>query len=199
MSGSPSTAVLASSPSDVAKPKPVPGWKQLSRLLPYIIRFKGQVAFGMVALGLMGLVGTLQPLVFGVIMDCLSGNAQPLGQLGQTSPWLLHTLRSRLSPSSKRTLVDLLHGGHRHRCAEGCLLLLVALDSDRILARHRVRLAQRPSRPAHGHGARVLRSQPDRRTDVARHQRPERRAHGARARASCTAPPLWLPWCWLSP
>ena len=104
MSGSPSTAVLASSPSDVAKPKPVPGWKQLSRLLPYITRFKGQVAFGMVGLGLMGLVGTLQPLVFGVIMDCLSGNAQPLGQLGQTSPWLLHTLVHGYAPSSKRTL-----------------------------------------------------------------------------------------------
>ena len=92
MSGSPSTAVLASSPSDVAKPKPVSGWKQLARLLPYITRFKGQVAFGMVGLGLMGLVGTLQPLVFGVIMDCLSGNAQPLGQLGQTSSRLLHAL-----------------------------------------------------------------------------------------------------------
>ena len=58
----------------------------------------------MVGLGLMGLVGTLQPLVFGVIMDCLSGNAQPLGQLGQTSPWLLHTLVHGYAPSSKRTL-----------------------------------------------------------------------------------------------
>ena len=181
MSGSPSTAVLASSPSDVAKPKPVPGWKQLSRLLPYITRFKGQVAFGMVGLGLMGIVGTLQPLAFGVIMDCLSGNAQPLGQLGQTSPWLLHTLVHGYAPSSERTLAIYCLVAIAIVALKGVFLLLVALGSDRHFARHRIRLAQRSAGPAAGDGAGILRAQPHRRTDVARHQRSEPGAHGARA------------------
>jgi len=84
--------------------KPVPGWKHLAKLLPYIARCKGQVAVGLVALAAMGFVGTLQPLVFGVIMDCLSGNAQPLGRLGQTSPALAHLIPAYY-PSSVRTLV----------------------------------------------------------------------------------------------
>jgi ATP-binding cassette, subfamily B, multidrug efflux pump len=65
---------------------------------------KGQVAIGMLALALMGIVGTLMPLAFGVIMDCLSGNPQPLGRLTQISPrvtgWLVHGYE----PYSKRTL-----------------------------------------------------------------------------------------------
>jgi ATP-binding cassette, subfamily B, multidrug efflux pump len=86
------------------KSKTTAGWKQLANLLPYIARFKGQVAIGLVTLAAMGFVGTLQPLVFGVILDCLSGNAKPLGRLGQTSPEL-----ARLIPyyqaSSARTLI----------------------------------------------------------------------------------------------
>jgi ATP-binding cassette subfamily B multidrug efflux pump len=87
-----------------SRPKTVPGWKQLAKLLPYLARCKGQVAVGMVALTAMGFVGTLQPLVFGVIMDCLSGNAQPLGRLGQTSPALAHLIPA-YQPSSVRTLI----------------------------------------------------------------------------------------------
>src|SRR5271166_4982458 len=86
------------------KPKPIPGWKHLSKLIPYIARCKGQVALGMVALAAMGIVGTLLPLTFGVIMDCLSGNAQPLGRLGQTSPELVRLIPA-YHPSSARTLI----------------------------------------------------------------------------------------------
>ena len=54
--------------TSVAQPatqaKPVPGWKQLAKLLPYIARFKGQVAVGMVALAAMGVVGTLHAAGF---------------------------------------------------------------------------------------------------------------------------------------
>ena len=88
-----------------AKPKTVPGWKQLPKLLPYMARCKGQVAVGMVALAAMGIVGTLLPLGFGVIMDCLSGNAQPLGRLSQTSPAPGRILIPAYQPSSARTLI----------------------------------------------------------------------------------------------
>src|SRR5579862_8783664 len=85
-------------------PKAVPGWKHLAKLLPYIARCKGQVAVGMVALAAMGVVGTMLPLTFGVIMDCLSGNAHPLGQLGQTSPALVRLIPD-YQPSSAHTLI----------------------------------------------------------------------------------------------
>jgi ATP-binding cassette, subfamily B, multidrug efflux pump len=106
VSGAPGTAVLASSPAQAsAAPKPLPGWKQLQKLVPYIARFKGNVVIGMIALALMGFVGTLQPLAFGVIMDCLSGSQQPLGRLSQMSPNLVHSLIPGYRPSSARTLV----------------------------------------------------------------------------------------------
>ena len=69
-----------------AKSKPVRGWTQLRRLLPYIARCKGKVAVGLLTLAAMGIIGTLQPLAFGIIIDCLSGNAQPLGRLSRMSP-----------------------------------------------------------------------------------------------------------------
>jgi ATP-binding cassette, subfamily B, multidrug efflux pump len=106
MSGSPSPAVLASEPAQAsAASKPVPGWKHLQKLLPYMARFKGRVLVGMVALAGMGLVGTLQPLAFGVIMDCLSGSRQPLGRLSQVSPNLVRWLIPAYRPLSARTLV----------------------------------------------------------------------------------------------
>ena len=118
MSGAPGAAVLAVDPPKPPAAKPVPGWKQLSKLLPYIARCKGQVAVGMVALAAMGIVGTLQPLVFGVIMDCLSGNAQPLGRLGQMSPRLAHALIPGLSSFERAHAGDLLPGGAGHRRAQ---------------------------------------------------------------------------------
>jgi len=105
MSGSPGATVLAAGPPKPPESKPVPGWKQLKTLLPYIARSKGQVAIGMVTLAAMGVVGTLQPLAFGVIMDCLSGNQQPLGRLSQMSPRLVRLLIPAYAPSSVRTLV----------------------------------------------------------------------------------------------
>ena len=58
------------------KPKPIPGWKHLSRLLPYVASCKGKVVVGLVTLAGMGLVGVLLPLAFGVIVDSLEGNAR---------------------------------------------------------------------------------------------------------------------------
>jgi ATP-binding cassette subfamily B protein len=105
MSGAPGAAVLATQPPKPPASKPIPGWKHLKKLLPYIARSKGQVAIGMMTNTAMGVVGTLQPLAFGVIMDCLSGNSQPLGRLGQTSPRLVKLLIPAYAPSSVRTLI----------------------------------------------------------------------------------------------
>ncbi len=101
MSGAPGATVLATEPPKPPAAKPVPGWKHLKKLLPYIARSKGQVVVGMVTLAAMGIIGTLQPLAFGVIMDCLSGNAQPLGRLSQMSPRLTHLLIPDYAPSRR--------------------------------------------------------------------------------------------------
>lgn len=105
MSGAPGATVLATEPPKPPAPKPVPGWKHLKKLVPYIARSKGQVAIGMLTNTAMGIVGTLLPLTFGVIMDCLSGNPEPLGRLSQVSPTLVHLLIPAYKPSSVRTLV----------------------------------------------------------------------------------------------
>jgi ATP-binding cassette subfamily B multidrug efflux pump len=105
MSGAPGATVLATEAPKPPASKPVPGWKHLQKLLPYITKSKGQVVVGMLTNTAMGVVGTLQPLAFGVIMDCLSGNPQPLGRLSQVSPRLVHLLIPAYSPSSVRTLI----------------------------------------------------------------------------------------------
>jgi len=105
MSGAPGATVLATEPPKPPASKSVPGWKHLKKLLPYIARSKGKVVVGMLTNSAMGIVGTLQPLAFGVIMDCLSGNAQPLGRLSQMSPRLAHLLIPAYAPSSVRTLI----------------------------------------------------------------------------------------------
>ncbi len=102
---SPAPAGAVNSPADRPQSKPVRGWRQLQKLLPYMARCKGQVAIGLVILAAMGIVGSLQPLAFGVILDCLSGNAQPLGRLSRMSPRLIHRLIPAYQPSSGRTLV----------------------------------------------------------------------------------------------
>lgn len=46
-----------------ASPKRISGWAQLTRLLPYVARHKGEVMVGMVTQIGMGVAGTLLPLI----------------------------------------------------------------------------------------------------------------------------------------
>jgi hypothetical protein len=52
------------------KPKQPSGWDQLKHLIPYMTRYKGMVALGLLSLTLMGIVGALPQLIIGSIMDC---------------------------------------------------------------------------------------------------------------------------------
>jgi ATP-binding cassette subfamily B protein len=94
-----------SSAAQTVSTRPLPGWKQLLKLLPYLSSRKRPVAIGLVTLAAMGIVGTLLPLAFGVIMDCLAGNATPLGRLSQVWPGLVQFLIPAYQPSSPRTLI----------------------------------------------------------------------------------------------
>ncbi len=85
--------------------KPVPGWKQLLKLLPYLSGHKSRVAVGLVTLALMGVFGTLVPLSYGVILDCIAGNPQPLGRLNEVWPTLAQLLIPAYHPANARTLL----------------------------------------------------------------------------------------------
>jgi len=51
--------------------------KNLSGLLPYLGRYKGAIALGLLTLVLMGLIGNIVPLTTGIITDTLAGSARP--------------------------------------------------------------------------------------------------------------------------
>ncbi len=51
--------------------------KNLRGLLPYLGRYKGAIAFGLLTLVLMGLIGSIVPLTTGIITDTLAGSSRP--------------------------------------------------------------------------------------------------------------------------
>ena len=65
------------------KPKKTSSWANLRGLVPYLGRYKGAIAFGMVTLALMGIVGNVVPLATGVITDTLAGSARPFAPQNQ--------------------------------------------------------------------------------------------------------------------
>src|SRR6516162_2177421 len=52
-------------------------WSNLRGLLPYLARYKGAIAFGLLTLLLMGLIGNIVPLATGIITDSLAGSPRP--------------------------------------------------------------------------------------------------------------------------
>lgn len=75
-------------------------WGNLAGLFPYLGRYKGAIAVGLLALGLMGIAGSLIPLATGVITDSLAGRAVPFAQsAGAHGPAMIGTsLLSRKIP-----------------------------------------------------------------------------------------------------
>ena len=88
-----------------AKPARKPsGWQHLKPLLPYVRRYKGMVALGLILDLLMGLVGSLPQLVQGMIMDSLGGLPTPLSTLHGMARRVLWPLFQFYAPLSKRAL-----------------------------------------------------------------------------------------------
>jgi len=84
--------------------KQASGWDHLKHLLPYVKRYKGMVALGLLSLTLMGLVGALPQLVIGSIVDCLKGSPQPLSTLTGPSRAVLQPLFSFYAPLNRHAL-----------------------------------------------------------------------------------------------
>jgi len=97
------------------KQKQPSGWDQLKHLIPYMTRYKGMVALGLLSLTLMGLVGALPQLLIGSIVDLLKGSPQPLSTLSGVSRAALHPLFSLYAPLD------------RHALGLYCLILLGAM------------------------------------------------------------------------
>ncbi len=85
--------------------KRVSGWSQLSRLLPYVARHKGEVMIGMITQMVMAIAGTLLPLIIGALVDCIKGADAPLAQLGRLTQISLGFLLKYYHPRSAYTLV----------------------------------------------------------------------------------------------
>jgi len=63
---------------EAAKKAPkVSSWTNLHGLLPYLGRYKGAIALGLLTLVVMGLVGNIVPLTTGIIIDTVAGSSRP--------------------------------------------------------------------------------------------------------------------------
>jgi ATP-binding cassette, subfamily B, multidrug efflux pump len=80
------------------------GWHNLKPLVPYVLRYKRTTVIGLLALVMMGLVGTLPQLIIGIVVDLLKGSPRPLETLTGFSRYILHPLFALYAPLSRHAL-----------------------------------------------------------------------------------------------
>ena len=80
------------------------GWQNLKPLLPYVARYKGMVALGLILDVLMGIVAALPQLIQGIIADLLSGLPQPLTTLSGSARATLAPFLRFYAPLSSHAL-----------------------------------------------------------------------------------------------
>src|SRR6201996_16138 len=78
-SSSPATSASTSKPAQ----KTSSSWRNLAGLWPYLRRYPGGVALGMLCLLLTSVIGNVIPLATGVITDVVAGNARPFQSSAQ--------------------------------------------------------------------------------------------------------------------
>ena len=78
--------------------------KHLRALLPYVGRYKGSVAFGMLMNAGLGLTSVFFPILTGAIFDTLSGESVPVRKLGHVGQIVLGPLLKYYHPASRQTL-----------------------------------------------------------------------------------------------
>jgi len=79
--------------------------RNLLRLVPYIQRYRGATALGMVTLLVGGLVGALLPLTMGTIVDSISGGHALVAKMGALPGPLERLLLSFYRPLTRETLL----------------------------------------------------------------------------------------------
>src|SRR5580704_15281306 len=102
-------------------------WKNLRGLLPYLAKYKGAIALGMITLAVMGLIGNLVPLTAGIITDTLAGSARPFERTthGAQDVSIFNWLSK---------LVPYYEPHSRHTLGIYCLILVVCIGLKGILS-----------------------------------------------------------------
>jgi ATP-binding cassette subfamily B multidrug efflux pump len=123
-----STSATAARAGISAKnPPKTSSWANLSGLWPYLGRYKGAIALGMVTLAGMGLIGNLVPLAAGIITDTLAGSQRPFERAahGATDVSLLNWLSK---------LVPYYEPHSRHTLGIYCLILVLCIAIKGVLS-----------------------------------------------------------------
>jgi ATP-binding cassette, subfamily B, multidrug efflux pump len=103
------TAKTRAEEQATTKSPKVTAGKNLRGLLPYLGRYKGAIAFGLFALAIMGLIGSIVPLTTGIITDTVAGSQRPFERAMQGTSdvaplnWLSNMV-PYYEPNSRRTL-----------------------------------------------------------------------------------------------
>jgi ATP-binding cassette subfamily B multidrug efflux pump len=116
MSATTTTASTKSATTTAQKPSS--SWKNLLGLAPYLKRYPGAIALGLLCLVLTSLIGNVIPLTTGVITDVIAGSARPFQSSSQghllSGSWLSRSIPF-YAPHS------------RHALGIYCLVLLVCV------------------------------------------------------------------------
>lgn len=107
------------------KPAKASAWKNLVGLFPYLGRYRGSIAFGMLVLVLASIVQNIIPLATGILTDILAGSAVPFEKGGAggvlASSWLSRAI-PWYAPHS------------RHSLGIYCLLLILLVSVRAVLS-----------------------------------------------------------------
>src|ERR1700676_5782275 len=71
------SAALGTKAAAANQPPKTSAWKNLRGLFPYLRRYPGGLALGLLATVVMGFVGNIVPLATGIIIDVLAGSERP--------------------------------------------------------------------------------------------------------------------------
>jgi ATP-binding cassette subfamily B multidrug efflux pump len=107
MSAAATTSAALGTKAAANEPPKASAWKNLRGLFPYLRRYPGGLALGLLATVLMGIIGNIVPLAIGIIIDVLAGSARPFSNgvvVGALKANWLSTIIPFYQPSSRHTL-----------------------------------------------------------------------------------------------
>jgi ATP-binding cassette subfamily B multidrug efflux pump len=107
MSAAATTSAAPRTKAAANEPPKVSAWKNLRGLFPYLRRYPGGLAVGLLATVLMGVIGNVVPLATGIIIDVLAGSPRPFSNgvvVGALKANWLSTIIPFYQPSSRHTL-----------------------------------------------------------------------------------------------
>ena len=101
------SSALGTKAAAANQPPKTSSWKNLRGLFPYLRRYPGGLALGLLATVLMGIIGNIVPLAIGIIIDVLAGSERPFSNgvvVGALKANWLSTIIPFYQPSSRHTL-----------------------------------------------------------------------------------------------